>query len=182
MTTTDNTTQAVLEKLLTDHIGRENSITQTQLAEALGVNPSTLRSELRRLREQRELPIGNLRDGYFVIGDREELQEFVGHINQEIESKRKTIEHTTEAFASFDATTVDIPTGTGDDAGTDADSDESTEPAEPAEPTYECDHCGGEMVASDRRYPDQQDEPVCRQCFGQWLMNGKSFDGIGGTV
>ena len=97
---TDDNTKRVLEKLLEDHTGRHNAVTQSKLAEALGLNPSTLRSELRRLREERNIPIGNLRDGYFVIQSKDELHEYVGHINSEIESKRKTIEHTLEAWES----------------------------------------------------------------------------------
>jgi len=99
---TDDTTKAVLRKLLQDHVGESNAITQQQLADATGTNPSTLRSELRRLREERRIPIANQRQGYYVIGDRDELQAFIGHINEEIESKKRTIEHTLEAFEEFD--------------------------------------------------------------------------------
>jgi len=109
---TDDTTKQVLRKLMQDHVGRENAITQSQLADALGINPSTLRSELRRLREERQIPIGNQRDGYYIIGDREELQEYVGHINSEIESKRRTIEHTLEAFKAFDRNDHQVPDDT----------------------------------------------------------------------
>lgn len=98
----DSDTKAVLRKLLQDHVGRQNAVTQSQLAAALNENPSTLRSELRRLREERGIPIGNMRDGYYVIADREELQEYVGHINSEIESKKRTIKHTLDAFEEFD--------------------------------------------------------------------------------
>ena len=98
----DTDTKAVLRKLLQDHVGRENGITQGKLATALDLPPSTVRSEIRRLREERGIPIGNLRDGYFVIGDREELGAYIGHINNEIESKKRTIRHTKEAFYEFD--------------------------------------------------------------------------------
>lgn len=153
----DTDTKAVVRKLLEDHQGKHNAITQQQLADATGVTPSTLRSELRRLREERGIPIGNLRDGYFIIQSKAELQEYIGHINREIDSKRQTIKHTTEAWESFDGDTT-------------PDTDEEA-------PTVECDNCGDSVTQAERRYPEGHDDPVCKSCYGQFLMGGKSFGG-----
>ena len=163
--TGDETTQAVLRTLLEDHVGRENAVTQQQLAEATGVNPSTLRSELRRLRDERELPIGNLRDGYFVIASEKEKRKFIGHINSEIESKKRTIEATAEAFEAFDPDDIEVP------APDDSD--------DPQEPTYDCSRegCDRDVPKADARWPksgDYEDQVVCRQCYGQLLMEGRA--------
>lgn len=156
MSQTVSRTQEVLRTLLTDHVGRENAVTQQQLAEATGVNPSTLRSELRRLREQRGIPIGNLRDGYYVISDREELQAFVGYLNKEIDSKKRTIEHTLEAFEAFDREALA-------DGGVEA-----------AVPTYECRDCGAAVARDEAKYPKSMDAdgPLCDRCYGRLLTNG----------
>jgi formylmethanofuran dehydrogenase subunit E len=154
-------TKAVLRKLLSDHVGADNGITQAQLKDALGMGKSTLRSEIRRLREERQIPIANQRDGYYIIQDRDELQDYIAHINSEIESKRQTIEHTTDAFAGFDPSDVDV----------------SPPDDDPQEATTTCHNCGETVPKSDWRYPADHDDPCCRQCYGQWLMNGKSFEG-----
>jgi len=123
-------TKSVLRKLLSDHVGEHNAITQSQLADATGINPSTLRSELRRLREERNIPIANQRQGYYVIADRAELEDYIGHINEEIASKKRTIEHTLEAYETFDADDVDIN-------------------PRPQEPTTACEECGTEVPDDD---------------------------------
>jgi hypothetical protein len=149
--------QELLEHLLENHTGQHNAITQSKLAKKMDMNTSTLRSELRRLREERNIPIGNMRDGYFLIQDREELQDFVGHVNSEIQSKKNTIEHTLEAFESFDGDVSDV---------------EDT--AETIGKTYDCAKCGSDIPKADRRYPKQgeyEDKPVCKPCMGNLLMN-----------
>ena len=135
-------TREVLSKLLSDHVGRNNAITQSQLATALDMNPSTLRSELRRLREERNIPIGNLRDGYYIISSKEELREFIGHKNGEIQSKKRTIEHTLEAFEEFDGEVEPNP-----------------EP-EIIEQSYPCADCGADVLRSDVMY--WESDPLCR--------------------
>jgi len=154
---TDN--QDLLEHLIQEHTGRRNAVTQSKLAKSLDIPESTLRSELRRLREERNIPIGNMRDGYFVISDKEELQEFVGHINSEIQSKKNTIEHTLEAFEEFD----------GDLPDTEDESDVQT-------PGYDCNKCDREDIPRDEvRWPkngDYEDQPVCKMCYGGLLMEG----------
>jgi biotin operon repressor len=145
-----------------DHVGESNAITQAQLADALGMNKSTLRSELRRLREERQIPIANMRNGYYLIRDKEELQEFVGHINSEIESKKQTIKHTTEAFAEFDHESMELP---------------EQEPQEPVEPTYDCAKCEGEVPKSDAKWPKSgpyEDMVVCPHCYGGLVMEGQA--------
>lgn len=152
----------VLRKLLQDHVGSNHAITQSELANATGLNPSTLRSELRRLREERNIPIANLRNGYFVISDKEELSDFVGHINKEIQSKRNTIEHTTEAYAEFDKEEIEI----------------DPEP-ETNEQTYSCsvEGCSTSMTRERTMWPkDGQyaDQTVCKNCYGDLVMNGEA--------
>jgi len=147
-----DTTKQVLRTLLQDHVGEQNAVTQKQLATATGLNPSTLRSELRRLREERNIPIANLRNGYFVIQEKEELSEYIGHINSEIQAKRDTIEHTLEAWDDFDQSEIKV------------------EPeSEVVEQTYPCVECGTETPKSDVYYPEN--EPMCKTCHGKQLMN-----------
>jgi formylmethanofuran dehydrogenase subunit E len=154
--------KAVLRKLMQDHVGESNAITQAQLADALGMNKSTLRSELRRLREERQIPIANMRNGYYLIRNKEELQEFIGHVNGEIESRRQTIKHTTEAFAEFDHENMTIP----------------EEPEqEPVEPTYDCAKCEEEVVKSKAKWPKSgpyEDQTVCHSCYGALVMEGQA--------
>lgn len=144
----DTDTKAVLRKLLSDHVGEKNGITQNQLSEATGINTSTLRSILRRLREERNIPIGNIRNGYYIIEDREELQEFIAHKNREIESNRQTIEDTLTAFEDFDADDVDVSDPTED------------ENPEVIEQTYPCAECGEEIPRDDVMY--WESDPLCR--------------------
>lgn len=154
--------KAVLRKLMQDHVGESNAITQKQLALAVGMNTSSLRSEIRRLREQKELPIANKRNGYYVIRDKEELQDYVAHINSEIESKRQTLDHTTTAFAEFDHDSMSIP--------------EKPE-QEPQEPTYDCAKCEGEVVKSDAKWPKSgpyEDQTVCHSCYGALVVEGQA--------
>lgn len=149
----------VLKKLLEDHVGRQNAITQSQLGEALGLNRSTLRSELRRLREERKIPIGNLRDGYFIIRDREELQEYIGHINSEIQSKKNTIEHTLQAFDEFDA---EIEADGGHEI---------------LEQSFPCAKCGKSVPRSDVKYAQRgefADQPLCPHDYGKLVMEGEA--------
>jgi biotin operon repressor len=149
-------TTAVLEKLLTDHVGADNGITQNQLAEALGMGTSTLRSEIRNLRHKEGIPIGNLRNGYFVIQDKDELEEYIGHINREINSKRETIEATASAFGDF-------------------------EPPEKAEEIMTVEHtcckCERTVPQDQTKYPKQgpyEGQQVCNSCFGQLVTQGEA--------
>jgi len=153
-------TKQLLEHLIQEHTGKHNAITQSKLAKTIEMNPSTLRSEMRRLREERNIPIGNIRSGYYIIATKDELQEFVAHKNKEIESNKKTIEDTLEAFDEFDG---EIDT---QDDGSDS---------EVEEPTYECSKCGTDMTRDDTRWPKSgkyEDQTVCARCYGSLLMEG----------
>jgi len=141
-------TKKVLRKLLRDHQGEGNSITQAQLSDATGVNTSTLRSEIRRLREERNIPIANKRNGYYIIESEQELQDFVAHKNQEIESKRQTIEDTLEAWSGFEPDEIEIQDPTEDDN------------PEVVEQTYPCAECGTELPRDDVMY--WESKPLCR--------------------
>lgn len=160
-------TKAVLRKLLSDHVGESNAVTQKELATATGVNTSTLRSEIRRLREERNIPIGNLRDGYYIIGDREELQNFIGHKNEEIQSKRKTIEDTLEAFEEFDP----------DDVAVDPKPEPEDDEPEVKEKSYPCAKCGDDVPRSESKWPKDgpyEDEVVCKSCYGGLVRAGQA--------
>ena len=151
-------TKKVLEKLLEDHVGRHNAITQSQLSDALGMNTSTLRSELRRLREERNIPIGNLRDGYYIISTKEELQEFVGHKNKEIQSKRRTIEYTLEAYEQ------------------NADRIASDGGQQIIEETYTCAICESDVSKNKARWPKggkYDGEVLCMSDYGRLVMEGQ---------
>jgi len=142
-------TKKVLRKLLSDHVGEANAITQQQLSDATGVNTSTLRSELRRLREERRIPIANQRDGYYVIQSKEELQDYIGHINQEIQSKKNTIEHTTEAFAEFDR-----------------------EEAQPDAENGDCEKCAGTIKGDPWEWFSVE---LCKPCYDEKPPSEKQF-------
>lgn len=152
-------TKKVLRHLLQDHKGQRNAITQGKLAKKMDMDVSTLRSELRRLREERDIPIGNLRDGYFVIQSKDELEDQISHINREIQSKRERIEDTLEAFEQFDGENIDV---------------EGETDSEPKQPTYECAKCDSEVPREHARHPRQgeyEDQVLCKSCYGRVLMN-----------
>lgn len=150
-------TKKVLRTLLQEHVGQNNAVTQNQLAEATNLNTSTLRSELRRLREERNIPIANLRDGYFIVATKSELQEYIGHINEEIQSKKNTIEHTLDAWEEFDQENIEVDPE-----------------SEVVENTYNCqmDGCNREMSRDRTKWPKQGDyenQPLCFFCYGDLL-------------
>jgi len=156
-----DTTQAVLEKLISDHVGQEHGISAAKLADAVGENTSTVRSEIRRLREQRQIPIGNLRDGYFLIDTKADLSTFVAHVNSEIESKRATIQHTHEAWESYDG---ELSTD-GDDS------------PDVVEQTYECAKCGTSVPRSSAKWPKDgpyEDQVLCKRDYGSLVMDGQA--------
>jgi len=160
---TNDTTQKVLETLIEDHKGQGNGISANNLADAVNENTSTVRSEIRRLREQRNIPIGNLRNGYFLIVSEDGFRDYIGHINDEIQSKRDTIEHTKEAWESYD----------GD---LEADSDDDDTP-DVREPTYECAKCGKDVARDDARWPkdgEYEDHVLCMRHYGELVVKGQA--------
>jgi len=160
------TQQAVLQKLLQDHVGRDNSITQAQLSDALGISASKVRDEIAALRERETLPIGNIgKSGYFIIDTKDELSDYIAQQNREIQTRRERIEHVHSAFADFDGeVATDEPDGS----------------QEVQEPTYECRYCGKDVAKSDVRRPkagEWDGKVLCKNDYGRWLMNGKSLNG-----
>jgi hypothetical protein len=159
---TDDTTQAVLEKLISDHVGSDNGISASKLADAVGENTSTVRSEIRRLREQRQIPIGNLRAGYFLIDSKDDLSAFVGHINSEIQSKRATLKHTHEAWETYDG---DLETDSSDDT------------PEVVKQTYECAKCGTSVPRDSAKWPKDgpyKEQVLCKRDYGDLVIEGQA--------
>jgi len=162
---TDDTKQ-IIQKLLQDHVGEGNGITQAQLKDALGLSETAVRDEIAALRERDEPPcIGNFGNGYFVIASEDSLQDFIAQQNREIQTRRERIEHVHSAFTDFDGEVA---------------TDEPDDSQEVQEPTYECRYCGKDVAKSDVRRPkagEWDGKVLCKQHYGRWLMNGKSLDG-----
>lgn len=155
--TPETDTQRVLRKLLEDHVGHHNATTESRLSDMLALNESTLRSEIARLRDQRNVPIQNFRDGegYFIPAGEEEFREQVGKWNEEIQEKRRRIENHLEAWDEWDED-VEVDGG-----------------SEILELEYDCNGCDGRVAKSDAKYPKDgnAEGPLCPQCFGNHLMN-----------
>ena len=154
------TKQEVVQKLLEDHVGRENCISHSQLAEAIGVSESTVSDIIQDLRSKRELCIGTAKgqpSGNYIIADKEELQQQISVWNREKERITERIEETVEAFTSQELPdTTDV-----------------------IEQTYACTHaeCDREMGRDATFWPDSgdyQDEPLCKYCYGERLMSRES--------
>jgi len=149
----DEQTQAVLKKLLADHVGHSNAVTENQLAEALDMNKSTLRSEIERLRDSQDIPIQNFRDGngYFLPCSEQEFRDQIARWNKKKQEVVRRIETHKEAWERWDESGVDIPEG-------------------------DCAKCGGEIQGDPWLW---YSEELCKECnakapalesdFQEWL-------------
>lgn len=78
--------QAALHDILDNHRGRDQAISSAAMASAVGIsdgdaNPTT-RFEIRDLIKRTALPVAGCNEGYFVIETDQELNEYVGRLEQ----------------------------------------------------------------------------------------------------
>lgn len=64
------------------------------------INHSTVRDAIIELREDHQVPIANLGNGYFIVDDPEDLERVVEHYQGVIETKRQRLQAITRAFNS----------------------------------------------------------------------------------
>jgi len=92
--------RTVVRFALREHaVGRDNALSGPALAGHVPLKPTTVRDLIADLRDDPSGPaIGDCADGYFIINSREELQEWVSGVNEEIETKRERIDANVQAF------------------------------------------------------------------------------------
>jgi hypothetical protein len=168
---TDTETLDVLETILTDdHVGRERAITTDALAEAVAehdshdTNPS-IRDAIRDLLFERGVPVTSCNAGYYIPRDEAGIEDEVSSIRDKIGAlnKRKmAIEAAAEGW-DFEAHESDHA------------------PPDTAEPTTACTApgCSATVPQSEWHHIEGHDGIVCKACYGDWLINGQSFDGGG---
>jgi len=157
-------TKAVLRKLLADHVGHSNAITQSQLLEATGVqSDSTLRTIIEELRDERNIPICNYRDGkgYFVAANEEEFRQQIGKLNKRKQTTVRRIESIRDAWNAYDPDDIEIEPET-----------------EVQEQTYPCSDCGNVTPKSNCYWPKDGEHagtgPYCQSCFGELVIAGEA--------
>lgn len=89
----------VRRALETKCIGRENAMHGTDLAELVPIEYTTVRDVIAELRDDPEgPPIGNCSDGYFVIDDPAELEEYIEGMKDTIATKRERLQANVKAY------------------------------------------------------------------------------------
>jgi biotin operon repressor len=90
----------VVRRALLDYArGRENAVSGSELAGRVSLKATTVRDLIADLRDDPEGPaIANCTSGYYVITTREELEEWVASVNEEIQTKRERIAANVESF------------------------------------------------------------------------------------
>lgn len=79
-------------------VDRQDGITARTLAEHVPVSESTVRDLVQELREEHRLPVAAGPNGYYHIGDPDDLAEELQRIDDVIQTKRETKENLTAAF------------------------------------------------------------------------------------
>lgn len=95
--------QQGLHDILVEHRGPSNAISSTELAETLGIddgngNPTT-RFGIRDMMRQTGLPIGACPDGYYVIDDPADLEEYVADLRARKRGIDERIDLVTSCYA-----------------------------------------------------------------------------------
>lgn len=89
----------IMRALTAGHQGRGNAIPASRLAEFVPPAETTVRDIIAELRDDPEgPPIGNCADGYYVIADPAELEEYIAGVRDEIATKRERLEANVESF------------------------------------------------------------------------------------
>jgi transposase len=79
-------------------VGRDEGITARELAKTVPVSESTVRELAQELREEHRLPVAAGPNGYYHIGDPDELADELQRIEDVIQTKRETKQNLTAAF------------------------------------------------------------------------------------
>lgn len=73
-------------------VGRENATSGSALAEHVPLKPTTVRDIIAELRDDPQgPPIGQSSQGYYIIQSRDELDEWVESVKEEIATKRERL-------------------------------------------------------------------------------------------
>jgi hypothetical protein len=89
----------VRRALETKAVGRENAMHGTDLAELVPIEYTTVRDVIAELRDDPDgPPIGNCGDGYFVIDDPDELEDYISGIKDTIATKRERLQANVKAY------------------------------------------------------------------------------------
>jgi biotin operon repressor len=76
--------------LLSDCVGKQNATSGSDLAAETPVSESTIRDLIAELRQDEELPVYSLGQGYFVIATSDEFRECISRIDDEIATRQQT--------------------------------------------------------------------------------------------
>lgn len=89
----------VSRALLAGHRGRENAIKGSELAEYVSPEETTVRDIIAELRDDPlGPPIGQCGQGYFIISDYKELEEWEQGVKEEIATKRERLRANVESY------------------------------------------------------------------------------------
>lgn len=90
----------LVRRVLEHHaVGRENATSGKALADQVPLEPTTVRDVIAELRDDPEgPPIGQCADGYYVISDAGELDEWVEGVREEIATKRDRLQANVKSF------------------------------------------------------------------------------------
>jgi len=94
----DDDRKTVLNVLLADARGYDNRVSAKDLAARTTVSASTVRDIVTELRVEFGVPVASLGNGYFVIGDADELERVLQSYRDEIATKRERMTEITAAF------------------------------------------------------------------------------------
>lgn len=88
-----------IARILADTTTREDAVSSTELAEAVGPAPTTVRDLIPEIRRERAMPIANAPGGgYYVVQDTDDLAEHLERIDDEIATRLERKQELTAAF------------------------------------------------------------------------------------
>lgn len=91
--------RVVTRALEAGHQGKSNAIHGSELAEYVPVEETTVRDIIAELRDDPYgPPIGQSGQGYYVLASREELDEWVEGVREEIATKRERLRANVESY------------------------------------------------------------------------------------
>lgn len=80
-------------------VGRENATSGKALADRVPIAATTVRDIIAELRDDPQgPPIGQCADGYYVIQSRDELDEWVASVKEEIATKRERLQANVQSY------------------------------------------------------------------------------------
>lgn len=111
-------THSQLRKILSNHRGRENAITSTELAAQIGINDAngnpTTRFEILSLIRLSGMPIGSCPNGYYIIETSDELREYLDRLDHRIAGIERRKQLVREAYQNHQQTLHEVLTQEGD--------------------------------------------------------------------